>query len=154
MSSEAPAQAENMGPLFVVFGQEFADRNFSALNIHPNFSIQKNSKKGLLNNITLTVTAYNQTHDVVGKIICHFQNDEYKISPTHKLQKIPPGQLEEAFKSCKTAICQEIFQEMLSKVQKLNDKLGMLQAYAMGGEITPQEIPEDVMDDDDIYTEE
>ena len=56
-----------MEHIFNCLGKEFADVEFSSMNINPSHSVTF-SKNGTEEHvITLTVTAYNQIHKLVGK---------------------------------------------------------------------------------------
>ena len=118
-----------MEHIFNCLGKEFADVEFSSMNINPSHSVTY-SKNGTEEHvITLTVTAYNQVHKLVGKKVFKFINDKFKVSPSKKLDHVLPEDLDSAFMLSKDSIVHEIFEDYSIKYNTIVGKIQKLESY-------------------------
>ena len=81
------------------------------------------------NVITLTVTAYSNTHKIVGKRIFKFIDDKYKISPVKRLEHITIEDLESAYLLSREEILKEIYKDLQGRINVLTDKIDKLQQF-------------------------
>ena len=118
-----------MQPIFECIGAEFRDVDFTSMNINPTHSVIASKNGGEQNVITLTVTAYSNTHKIVGKRIFKFIDDKYKISPAKRLEHVSIEDLESAYLLSRDAILKEIYAELQNKINALADKINKLQLF-------------------------
>ena len=118
-----------MQAIFECLGVEFSDTGFASMNINPTHSIVASKNGGEQNVITLTVTAYNQIHKLVGKKVFKFINDKFKVSPSKKLDHVLPEDLDSAFMLSKDSIVQEIFEDYSIKYNTIVGKIQKLESY-------------------------
>ena len=118
-----------MQAIFECLGVEFSDSGFASMNINPTHSIVASKNGGEQNVITLTVTAYNQIHKLVGKKVFKFINDKFKVSPSKKLDHVLPEDLDSAFMLSKDSIVQEIFEDYSIKYNTIVGKIQKLESY-------------------------
>ena len=99
------------------------------LNINPTHSIVASKNGGEQNVITLTVTAYSNTHKIVGKRIFKFIDDKYKISPVKRLEHITIEDLESAYLLSREEILKEIYKDLQGRINVLTNKIDKLQQF-------------------------
>ena len=118
-----------MQAIFECLGVEFSDTGFASMNINPTHSIVASKNGGEQNVITLTVTAYSNTHKIVGKRIFKFIDDKYKISPVKRLEHITIEDLESAYLLSREEILKEIHKDLQGRINVLTDKIDKLQQF-------------------------
>ena len=118
-----------MEHIFNCLGKEFADVEFSSMNINPSHTVNYTKNGKLENIITLTITVYNSYHQNVGKKIIRFINDKYKITPVKKLDNVSVENLESAYLLAKPDIIKEIYNDYGKKYLNISDKLEKLNAF-------------------------
>ena len=118
-----------MEHIFNCLGKEFADVEFSSMNINPSHTVNYTKNGKLENIITLTITVYNSYHQNVGKRIIRFINDKYKITPVKKLDNVSVENLESAYLLAKPDIIKEIYNDYGKKYLNISDKLEKLNAF-------------------------
>lgn len=119
-----------MQDLINCLAEEFKNVEFTSMKIFPSHSV-KYSKDGKEENvITLSVSVFTSTHELVGRKIFKFVNDYIYKTPSKNLNYLSCDKMNPCFLLAKNVILDEIYQEYMKKYNSIVEKIEKLQKYA------------------------